>query len=434
MILKNIIGTAGTRLLNALFSFAILLLITNFIGSKGLGEISLIIVDVTIIQLFVDWMAGSALVYFASRTETSKLLIPAYLWIFSIITFFGLLGSLFHQFFPTTLSLLVPQGYELSVLLLAFLNAFMQTHYNLLIGQGRIRTYNILFSFQIGVVLLCFSLLLLFFHQLSPLSYVEALAIAWAFSGLVGFYMIIKKIKRFSFNSWHSLTGEIFYYGLQNQLASILHIGNKRLSFYFIRVFSGLSPLGIYSAGIQLTEGLRLIGQSISLVQFSAISNSRDAEFARILTIRLMKFSLSLSLLALIFLLAIPQHLYQHVFGVAFGAMKPILVALSAGVLALAANTIFSHYFSGTGQPIINVHANTVGFVFTLVFLFLLIPRFGYLGAAITASISYSSTVVYQAFVFKRQTKTTWTEWLINRADLLELCKLGKELKLKFFY
>ena len=75
--LKKIIGTTGTRILNAVFNLIILVLITNKIGNEGLGIIGLILVDITIIQLSVDLVAGSSLVYFASRANLGQLLFPA---------------------------------------------------------------------------------------------------------------------------------------------------------------------------------------------------------------------------------------------------------------------------------------------------------------------------------------------------------------------
>jgi hypothetical protein len=52
--LKKILGTAGTRILNAVFNLVILLLISNKIGSEGLGTIGLILLDITIIQAKVE--------------------------------------------------------------------------------------------------------------------------------------------------------------------------------------------------------------------------------------------------------------------------------------------------------------------------------------------------------------------------------------------
>ncbi len=418
MIFKNILHTAGTRVLNALFNLVVLLLITNFIGSKGFGIISLIVLDITVIQLFIGLLAGGTLIYFASRSKTAPLLLTSYLWILFIVLLFMGTGWLTWRFYPSLMHVVVPEGFGVDILALALLNGFMQVHYNLLIGQKRIPAYNLIFTLQITLFLVLFLTEILVKKQTGPEAYVFALYFSWGFGGLLGFYSVLKKVKHFSFNGWISVSKKILKYGLPTQSAVMLHIANKRLSFYFIRIFAGLSPLGIYSAGVQLTEGLRLIGQSISLVQYSVISNSRDKDYARILSIRLMKFTLLLTFFALLVLLAIPRNVYQLVFSQAFGEIKTIVLILSPGVLALAANTIFSHYFSGVGKPAVNLHANIIGFVFTLLFAFLLIPPYGYIGAAATASLNYLASVIYQYIVFKKQTQTRFSEWIPRKGDV----------------
>ncbi len=418
MIFKNILHTAGTRILNALFNLVVLLLITNFIGSKGFGIISLIVLDITVIELFIGLLAGGTLIYFASRSKTAPLLLTSYLWILFVVLFFVGAGWITGYFYPLLMHVVVPEGFGVDILVLALLNGFMQVHYNLLIGQKRIPAYNLIFTVQITLFVLLFLLEILVKKQTGPEAYVLSLYFSWGMGGLLGFYSVLKKVKHFSFRGWVSVSKKILSYGLPTQSAVMLHIANKRLSFYFIRIFAGLSPLGIYSAGVQLTEGLRLIGQSISLVQYSVISNSSDKDYARTLSIRLMKFTLLLTLFALLVLLAIPRNVYQLVFSQAFGVIKTIVLILSPGVLALAANTIFSHYFSGVGKPAVNLHANIIGFVFTLLFAFLLIPPFGYIGAAATASLNYLASVIYQYIVFKKQTKTRFSEWIPRKGDV----------------
>lgn len=418
MIFKNILRTAGTRILNALFNLVVLLLITNFIGSKGFGIISLIVLGITVIQLFMGLLAGGSLIYFASRSKTAQILLTSYLWILFIVLLFTGAGWIAWRFYPSLMHVVVPEGFGVDILVLALLNGFMQVHYNLLIGQKRIPAYNLIFTVQITLFLLLFLLEILVKKQTGPEAYVFALYFSWGVGGLLGFYSVLKKVRHFSFRGWVSVSKKILIYGLPTQSAVMLHIANKRLSFYFIRIFAGLSPLGIYSAGVQLTEGLRLIGQSISLVQYSVISNSSDKDYARTLSIRLMKFTLLLTFLALLVLLAIPQNVYQLVFSQTFGVIKTIVLILSPGVLALAANTIFSHYFSGVGKPAVNLRANILGFVFTLLFAFLLIPPFGYIGAAATASLNYLASVIYQYIVFKKQTQTRFSEWIPRKGDV----------------
>ena len=211
------------------------------------------------------------------------------------------------------------------------------------------------------------------------------------------------------------------------QTANLLSIGNNRLSFYFIKHFAGLPALGVYNAGIQTTEGFKLIGQSIAVVQFSAISNTRDSEYSRVLTIRLMKVSMLLTLGAVIVINILPEAFYTWLFSKDFAGVKPVILALSPGVLAQAANNIFSHYFSGIGEPKVNLYAKMVGFVFTVILAILLIPPYGFIGAAITASVSYIATVVHQYIVFHNRTGTRAGEWIPVKNDIREFRRIVRE-------
>ncbi len=100
---------------------------------------------------------------------------------------------------------------------------------------------------------------------------------------------------------------------------------------------------------------------------------------------------------------------------------------MSPGVLALAANNIFSHYFSGMGKPKVNLIAKIIGFVFTIILAILLIPKFGFIGAAITASVSYIATVIYQYHVFRTETKTKHREWIPAKNDVTDFKRILKE-------
>ena len=415
--LNKIIGTTGTRILNAFFALIILYLIANYIGSEGMGVIALVVLDITIIQLVIDLVAGSALIYFASRTKLGQLLFPAYFWIGFVILLFYFLFKLTTAWFPSLTALAVPEGYSTHILSLALLSGLMVTHYNLLLGKERIKTYNILFTIQISTMLLVFIFQLFVMQNTNVDAYLSGLYFGYGLAAIGGFFAVVFKSGGMEIRGWRATTRKVLKYGMVTQMANILNIGNNRISFYVIRYFLGLSVLGIYNAGIQLTEGLRVIGQSIAVVQFSTISNTNEPEYARTLTIRLMKVSVLLTAMALAVLLIIPEHIYSLLLTKDFSGVKPVIIALSPGVLALAINNIFSHYFSGMGNPKINLHAKITGLVFTVVLLFILIHAFGIIGAAITASVSYMATIIHQYIVFKKQTKTRFVEWMPVKED-----------------
>ena len=425
---NKILGTTGTRILNAVFNLIILVLIGRLIGSEGLGIIGLVLVAITIIQIFIDLLGGGSLIYFASRLNQTTLLLISYFWIIIVVfifllVFFGV-ANLFPEFYATV----IPNQLEITILLLAILNAFMLTHYNLLIGKGKIKQYNIVFTIQISVLLFAFLYFLFVDEKHEYSSYLNSLMLSYAAGTVLSFVVLMKHLKLNRVENVKGIINQILEFGFISQLANGFHILNKRLSFYFVSSFSGLSSLGVYNAGIQLTEGLKLIGQSISLVQFSEIANSNDKQFAVSITIKLMKLSVLLTVVGLAILLIIPQNIYQHLFTIEFSQLKLIIFALSPGVVALSANTIFSHYFSGLGNPKISLWANIVGFVVTIVLAVILIPLIGIVGAAITTSVSYTATVVYQYFVFKKQTGTKFSQWLLSLHDFMDFIKIIKVL------
>jgi O-antigen/teichoic acid export membrane protein len=428
--LKNIIGTSGARILNALSSLAILWIATNMLGSEAWGVAGLILLDISLILLVVELLAGSALVYFTPRKSTATLMLIAYLWTIFVVVFFAAL-FLGLSFFPSAFEVVVPPGYAVHILLLVLLNSLHGFNLNVLLGKAKIRTFNILFIFQFSALLLAFAVTVWHFQISDERAFVYALYISYALPALVGLFKIWPYIQASDKENAFGTVREVFRFGLMGQLASIAHLINKRLSFYFIRQFAGLSPLGIYAAGVQLTEGLRLIGQSISLVQFSSISNSNDPAYARKISLQLLKFSVLLTTLALLALLVIPRSLFELVFSKEFGDIKLVIISLAPGVVALSANTIFSHYFSGTGQPKFNLYAALIGLVITIPSIILLIPAYGFVGAGVSASIAYSVAVVYQWLVFRKITGTKALELVPTVEDLRYFMKALRKLRQK---
>ena len=242
--------------------------------------------------------------------------------------------------------------------------------------------------------------------------------ISQSISFLFGVFCLKKYFKFSVQDNLFSLIKEILNYGSMTQFANIIHLTNKRFSFFIIKSFIGVGSLGIYSAGVQLSEGLRLIGQSISIVQFARISNTNDMNYAKKLTLQLLKFTVLVTAFCMIILLLIPTDVFEFIFSKDFGDIRPVMFSLSVGVVAIAASMIFSHYFSGTGKPKYNAISSGIGLVFTLIFVFILIPEYGIIGAGITATLAYSASAFYQLIVFVRITKIKLPELLLTKNDI----------------
>lgn len=418
MIIRQILGTTGTRVLHAASNLLLLWVATNGLGAEAWGVSGLILLDISLLMLLAD-IAGSALVYYSSRRNLARLYLLSAGFAMMIVVLASVVFWLM-SFQPALYHYLVPEGYGLHILALTLINSLHGFSMYVLLGKGKMQAYNLLFVLQFLLLLAGLSFFIHIIGIHNEFAFVLALYLSYGVAAISGFLLIFNLIRNEKDELPHPTLSELLSFGSMTQLSSILHLLNKRLSFYALRHFTGLAALGVYHSGAQLTEGIRLVGQSVALVQLSNISKRNDAAFAVRLTLQLLKFSVVVTLMALLVLLLIPSSVFEVVFGRGFGEIRLVVISLSIGVLALAANAVFSHYFSGTGRPRYNLFASLAGFVVMVPAVFVLIPRMGLWGAGVSASAAYVVAVLYQWFVFKKESGVSLSSLRITKADMLE--------------
>ncbi len=417
--LKIIVGTAGARIINAIMSFAIIIINARMLGAEGVGTIQLLVLGITIILLISNFAGGGALIYLVPRNDLFKLFIPSYIW--AVLS--SVAGAFILAFFG-----LIPVEFTVHVLFLSLLQGFTSVHYNILLGKEKIRQYNTISVLQ--VLLLMVSLAWLFFLLKRPdvFSFIFALYFSYLITFLLSLFSILKFIKFRQFQGFRQVIVQMFRYGAFVQVANLLQLLNYRLGYYIIERFLGKSSLGVFSTGTQISEGLWLVGKSVATVQYAKISNNDDAYFARKITLQFVKIVFVITMLMLFVLLAIPDSFFVMVFKKDFSGLNTVILSLAGGILFMAVSTIFSHYFSGTGRHHHNTIASGIGVLLTVIFGFALIPAYGITGAGFTATISYFSSLVYQVVVFKHLTKIALSDFLITRSDIIFMKGLVKEL------
>ena len=70
------------------------------------------------------------------------------------------------------------------------------------------------------------------------------------------------------------------------------------------------------------------------------------------------------------------------------------------------------------GEPKHNTISAAVGLIFTLILGWLLIPRFGFIGAGFSAAISYSVATLYQFIIFGKLTGIKPRDFLMTKSDM----------------
>ena len=224
---------------------------------------------------------------------------------------------------------------------------------------------------------------------------------------------------------------EMFKFGSIIQLSTLVSTLNRRLSLFIIKVFWGDAKVGVYNAATQVSEAPKMIGQSIAMVQFSKISNLTDNELAAKITMQLLKTAMVLTAICIFIVCVIPTSVYSWLFTADFAEMRTVMIALAPGVVFMAANMVFCHYFSGVNKPKHNLYGALVGLAVTIPSLYLLIPPFGMVGAGISASITHFATILYQWIVFKKINKISAKELLVTKEDVKMLFAEVKSLIIK---
>lgn len=417
--LKIILGTAGARIINAIVSFAVIIINARMLGAEGVGTIQLVVLGITLILLVSNFAGGGALIYLIPRNDLFKLFLPSYIW--AVLS--SVAGAFVLSFFG-----LIPVEFTIHVLFLSLLQGLTSVHYNILLGKEKIRQFNTLSVLQ--VLLLLVSLAWLFFYLKKPdvLSFIFALYFSYFLTFFLSLFSVLKFLKFIEFRGFSQAMIQMFRYGTFVQVANLLQLLNYRLGYYIIERFLGKSSLGVFSTGTQISEGLWLVGKSVATVQYAKISNHDNADFARQLTVQFVKIVFVITLAMVAVLLAIPDSFFVLVFKKDFSGLNTVILSLSGGILFMAVSTIFSHFFSGTGRHHHNTIASGIGVLLTVIFGFTLIPVYGITGAGYTATISYFSSLVYQVIVFKQLTKVTLSDFLITRSDIALMKQLVKEL------
>ena len=413
---KKILGTGITRVLNLAIGFVTMLMGTKVLGPAEWGIGFTVLTDVTFLLIGVEFLAGSGLVYFTPRKKLSTLMAVSYTWIAIVMAFYVLLFWVLSHY-PVTFDHIVPHGYEGITLLLTLVYGFHNFNLNVFLGKEKVSTFNWVFMIQILVQVSSMALFIFVLGITDARAFVYSLLCGYVTAFIVGFVLLMRMFDHDGGDPFLPTAKEMLKYGYVIQLSTLVSTLNRRMSVYLIRQHCTEDAVGVYGAGTQVGEGLKVFGQSVAMVQFSKLSNLSDKKEIVSLTIKFLKITIVLTLLALLVVVCLPVGFFEWLFTDDFGQVKQILLLMSPGILFLSAHMILTHYFSGTGIPKYNLYASLVGLAVTVPTTFLLIPSMGIAGAAISFSCTYAAIVLYQWLVFRRIAEVKAKELLLTKDD-----------------
>jgi len=416
---RKIVGTFITRTLTTLIGFVAVMLNANNLGAGGLGTISLIVLGITIIIMIGNFLGGGAIIYLVPRLSPFRIALASCAWSVAASV---LVTCILHLFS------LIPRDYSLHIFALSLINCLSAVNLNILMGKERISAFNLITLGQSAIMLITLGGLFFLAGRKEVMSYLLSLYASYLFGLAAGLGAVWKYLRPASLTGLRGDVREMLRYGFYVQMAAFIQLLNFRLSYYIISSYFGKAMLGVYSVGVQLSEGLWLISKSIATVQYARVANAGDTAYSKDLTVKLAKISFLLTLGLWVLLALMPLSLFRFLFGAEFGDVRLVIRLMGAGIVAVSVFTVFVHYFSGTGRHYLNTLAALLSLAMTAALGFILIPRFGLAGAALTATFAYLSHLAYSLVFFIRKSGIRAGELWLKASDLKTLAGEFKTL------
>ena len=403
-------------MVNVMTQLATLIMGTKFLGAAEWGKAFIAQTDITFLLIGIELIAGSGLVYFTPRKKLNTLMTISYGWIAFVMLIYLLLFQVF-SFFPTFYHYIVPEGYAWLVLLMTFIYSLHEFNLNHFLGKEKIATYNWLFLIQILTQVSMMAVFIFALDLRTAKALLYSQLCGYSLATLIGWILLFPNLKHDEREPLKDSIKEMLHYGAFMQLSTLVSTLNKRLSLYLLNTHCDEKSIGVYASGTQVTEGVNIVGQSIGLVEFSALSNTKKTQRASQLTLRFMKLSVLLTFTALLVICLMPTKFFEWLFSGEFRDIHTVILLIAPGIVFFSAHTILANYFSGTGQPKYNLYASLIGLSVTLVSAFILIPWLGIRGAAITTTLTYTALFLYQWIVFHKQTGSHLSQLIPDHED-----------------
>jgi O-antigen/teichoic acid export membrane protein len=190
-------------------------------------------------------------------------------------------------------------------------------------------------------------------------------------------------------------------YGYRIQATNLASLFNQRIDQLILSLIIPPRQLGFYAVAVTLSTSVTVFSVAVGVVTFSHGSN-QDSEHAKATIGRSFRASLIWLLLACSALYAFAPFLIRLVFGPAFEGSILACRILLPGAVMIGMNQVLYNGSSALGRPGLPSCAEGVSMAVTAVGLYLLVPHYGYIGAAIVSSIAYTISFLVMLVLAQR--------------------------------
>jgi O-antigen/teichoic acid export membrane protein len=362
----------------------------RLLGPRARGELAALMLWPSWLILLGSLGINQSIVFYTGRRryDASE--------ICTAMTITGLLQSLCVILVGLIAVPLALRGYSpgvvhLGLVFLFFAPALMLGGYpgNLLQGKLDLLSFNFLrlipsLTYALGLS----GLFLLKRPSLNNVVGVQILGLALAFLG--GYALLFaKEPVHFAIN--RQTFKDLLSYGWKSQLSNVTYYINQRLDQLLLSLFVAPHELGLYVVAVTVSTSLSFFPDASAIVTLASGSNVEPAR-ARIVIANSFRSALVWLLLGCAALFVLVPWLIPFAFGAKFKGSVLACRILLPGAVVLGLNRLLYAGARSMNHPALPSYAEGLAMILTGGGLYILLPRLGFLGAAIASTAAYAAS------------------------------------------
>jgi O-antigen/teichoic acid export membrane protein len=216
-----------------------------------------------------------------------------------------------------------------------------------------------------------------------------------------GFWLVFCKLKpRWAWDS--KALRSLVNFGWKTQLGGIASYVNQRMDQLLLTLFVPPRDLGFYVVAVTVSMSIGFFPQAAGIVTLATGSNSAPDQARRVIA---RSFAATFLVLAagcgaLYF---VCPWLIPMAFGASFAPAVTACRILLPGSVALGLNQVLFNGARALDHPALPSYAEGFAVVITAVALYVLLPRYGYIGAAIASTAAYTGSLLFSLVLLYTQ-------------------------------
>lgn len=395
-----------TKGLVAVINFLILIFSSKYLGVSSRGEISILILNIAVIQIINEVFTGYSLVYFIPNYNLKKIFTTGILFTLAACSLSNGIFVIIKKQLP---------GYEWASYIISLIIILNTFNCVIILGKEKIKLYNFLNIIQPAVLLTGLVVSTSLLKDYTFTAYFTPMFISFIIAFIISLASVIKLLPVSKVNSEYS-GKSIFITGFYCQMAVLMHIACNRFSYYLL---PNSAEVGLYSSASSLIESILIISNGISPVLLSKIANQGNTITNQQITLSLSKVSFLLSIIGICVIALLPNRFFIFMLGNDFSNIKYYMLLYAPGIMIVSFSAIISHYFSALGKLKAVLFCNSFGFIATISLAPYLIKKYNIEGAAMTANFAYLLNCLILVVVFFK----------VNKLPIMKLISIKNDIK-----